>query len=587
MKKKIITFILYALFILLTELFVLRDTFVLALFGDDWFTFSRYIFYLGPSSPEKFTQFSYFFTVYGPQDSILALMNHFFGYQSHYYYGISFILRYFAALSIYPLVYSLTKSKFTGFIGSLFFAISFIGIESTNWVFNMPSYIAIIFFNIFLFILISRKNINIKKGIIVAILFYITFITQPIRMTGLPIIIIALETFLLIKKPIKRNFFDSLLLFSFITVAFLIVKYFGQSISTSGEMVQRVTTGLSTISTQLTSGHIDILMNPFIILGSLFIPDTIWQHTGNIGVNISSFFLPILITYMLIVLLFYQGASVMQNRKYFLLTNSIIAILWTLSVRFIFIHTPAFSDPFKVGTALVGGYFLILSTSLIQQCWKKDKSFPIFLSLVVIIFSFIIPWFFSPSGYFSTAHRYLIVTSVGVGIFWATLLSLFTRSFSYYLFLVILGAFFLLQIQSNNLFFHQLSISRSISISDSIWQQLEKELPNFRTIAYPTIVYFEGDSTNSDTLYQVITFGFPPHIGLLYDIPHDDKRLPVPITGYQELHTIVKTGKPLNAYGHIQKPTPIEQIFAFRLEGRKTIKNITPEIREQLQKDNQ
>src|SRR5882724_3818576 len=266
-------FFFFVLLIIAGGYFSLRESFKLTLFGDDWLVFWRYLFHLGPPSSGEFNYLTYFLTVYGPEDMSLGIFQPLFGYHSIYYYSVSFLLRILAALSIYPLTYFLTKNKTSSLVASLFFAISYIGIETTNWVFNMPSYLAIITFSFFLILLCSRKYLNFKKGFLLGFLFYLTFIIQPIRMTGLPIRILLIEFFWLLEKPSFSTLKQIFIRFLIIFIAFLFVKFGGQSISTSGEMVQRVLTGLSFITNQINTGYTDVLMNPFILVGSLFIPD--------------------------------------------------------------------------------------------------------------------------------------------------------------------------------------------------------------------------------------------------------------------------------------------------------------------------
>ena len=198
--KNIFYFILLTITVTLLGLFALKDTFHLTLFGDDWLSFFRYNFHLGPQSSGQFNYFTYFLTVYGPEDMSLGIFQPLFHYNSLPYYTISFVLRILAALSLYPLVYLLTKSKLAGITASLFLATTFIGIETTNWVFNMPSYLAIITFNAFLTIFITRNKLTPKNAFLMALFFYLTFIIQPIRMTGLPFIISLIALFWFIEK---------------------------------------------------------------------------------------------------------------------------------------------------------------------------------------------------------------------------------------------------------------------------------------------------------------------------------------------------------------------------------------------------
>ena len=151
----------FIFFVVLVNLFLFLPSFQLALFGDDWLTLWRYSIYLGPKASGGWNHFTYLFTSYGPQDILMGLLQKVFGYQSIYYYLTSFILRLLAAFSLYPLIMYLTKNKLSAYFSITFFLVTTIGIETTNWVFNMPSYISIVFLNMKL--KYEKKIINSRK----------------------------------------------------------------------------------------------------------------------------------------------------------------------------------------------------------------------------------------------------------------------------------------------------------------------------------------------------------------------------------------------------------------------------------------
>lgn len=588
--KKYLPFAFIGVLIIISGFYSLQETFKLTIFGDDWLSIWRYNYHLGIDTPPsgKYNFLSYFLTVYGPEDISVGILHQIFGNNSFDYYLVSFTFRMIAALSVIPLMIKLTKSKFAGFIASLFFAITVIGGDATNWVFNMPSYLGLTFLNIFLYVFVSREKTSLKHGILIGILFYITFVIQPIRMTGLPFIIVAFEIFWILQKYSKKRITQSLFLLILILLAFLAVKYSGSSLGSTSEHFSWMVQGLNQIVQSLKYGHPSILMNPFILLGSLFLPDLIWDNTIHFSGNLFyKLVLPFLLIFLGIIFLFYKSAKLENKKKTFLLLATILSIFWTLLINIMYkVDYTMFLDPYKIGEALIGGYFVILAVSLLVVFWRTNYARSIFLPFCIIIFSFVVPWLFAPGGYFATTHRYLIVAAMGIGMFWASLTAIFVRSKLFYLFVCIMGTFFIFQIQANHLFYSHLVASRGNKISDSIWSQIQKDLPNIKTGKHPLVFYFEGDSTNSDTIYQVITFGFPPHIALLYKIYHDDDRIPIPIDDYQQLQEIIATGKPLRAYGRRQTPLPVDHVYAFKLLKKNRLVNITQEIRKKLETNN-
>ena len=184
------------LIILVTSLFTLYPTFHLALFGDDWFVLWNYLHNFNPSSSRQPHLISYFVDTYGPQNLIMGTLYNIFGLESTKYYVISYLFRLIAAISLWLPVFYLTRSKLASFFACLFFSVTTIGLETTNWVFNMPSYLAIASFNSFLyFFLKSRENEKIKLYILAGLFFYLAHVFAPIRMTGLLLFTIIIELF--------------------------------------------------------------------------------------------------------------------------------------------------------------------------------------------------------------------------------------------------------------------------------------------------------------------------------------------------------------------------------------------------------
>ena len=145
--------------VLVLSLFTLFPSFHLALFGDDWLVFYRYLKDLGPESSGPYNNFTFLFTPYGSFDVLMGFLRNFFGYDSTPYYIVSYIFRLIASISFYPIINYLTKNKLAAIFSMIFFSVTPIGLDTTNWVFNMPSYITIALFNLFLyFFFLSRKT---------------------------------------------------------------------------------------------------------------------------------------------------------------------------------------------------------------------------------------------------------------------------------------------------------------------------------------------------------------------------------------------------------------------------------------------
>ena len=507
--------ILASCFILFISILTFLPSFNLALFGDDWLAFFRYAMHVAPKFPGEWINLIYFLTPYGAQDIIMGLLQKIFGFQGSYYQYTSFALRMIAAFSLYPLVFYLTKSKLAAFFAILFFAVTTTGIETTSWVFNMPTYTTIALFNLFLyFFIVARED---KKHIFLTIslpLYFLAYIITPIRMHGSLLFLLFLEVFWIFQKKDRQTIKLACLRFLLLLLIFLIIKFIGQSLGPANEPIERFTLGVTTSLELIKQGRLDFIFYPLIMLGSMLIPD---------------FILP-------------AGFK-----------NAVLL--------------------------LVGGLVLIITIYLIIKFFNRtNTSTALFLGISWSLLSFFFAWWWVPNTIYPTFHRYLIVSAVGISIILAVIISL-GRKIKNQLYLAFIPTFFLiLQLISTNYYLKLMEDFHSQKLTDKIWSampyipQVGKE---------PLVFYFEGDSSNYVILHNVLTFGFPPHMQVLYHLTEADPA-PVPMTNWNEVVSAVSDGQSFKLYGYPLKPIPIDHIFAFYLEGKDNLINITDQARQKL-----
>ncbi len=501
--------------------FVFLHSFNLGLFGDDWLAFWRYLQYLGPKSSGEWTYLTYFFTSYGPEDIFMGLLQKIYGYESFYYFLTSFILRIFASLSLFPLILYFTKSKSASLISCLFFLITTTGIETTNWVFNMPSYLSIIFLNFFFYyFLISQSNF--KKIILTISFFTLALITQPIRMHGLLPTIFLLEFIWIIQKRkidiFKKSIFRAFL-FSTITIILIFLGLGKSPIATPGNLLSG---SMKLWLEYILNNKFDVLLNPLVTLGGLILPS-----------NIPLFFLS------------------PKGVKNLLLLIGIILILAEFKI---FIHF------YKKGL--------------------YNISTAIFLSTTWSLFSFIFAWWREPFAFFLTVHRYLIVSAIGISIFIGVLYTIPKNTVSKRVIFLIIVIIFLMHGFSSRNYLIEAETTHNKYISDKIWASIPN-IPEVGKTSEPVVFYFAGDGTNETILRDVITFGFPPHMGLIYNFFDEDKT-PIPMSDFKEVISAVMDGKSFAPYGHPQKSISIQRVYAFQLLGKDTLINTTEFIRQKL-----
>jgi hypothetical protein len=203
---------------------------------------------------------------------------------------------------------------------------------------------------------------------------------------------------------------------------------------------------------------------------------------------------------------------------------------------------------------------------------------------LVFLMSFLFPWLYNPGSIMEVVHRYNIVPSVGISLVLGGLfgekIDKFGKSSKYLASMGILAIFAIVQIFAvDNFFSIQLSI-RPRELNEKIYSQLIDELPDFPHDR-ESIFYF--DVERPEVFGELIGFGFPYHMQLLYKLEYDGQKYPFSVGTKKEL---VKTITDINetrrmGYTVVQTPTPIDHVFAFKLEGDK-LTNITPQIREEL-----
>ncbi|HCB22856.1 hypothetical protein A3B42_05285 [Candidatus Daviesbacteria bacterium RIFCSPLOWO2_01_FULL_38_10] len=570
--------------IFLISLLTFLPSFNLALFGDDWLAFFRYFQHVGPKSPGAWNHLTYYLTPYGAQDILMGIMQKIFGFESSWYYLTSYVLRITAAFSFYPLVFYLTKSKIASVFAVLFFSITTIGLDATNWVFNMPSYITIALLNLCLyFFLKARGESNLFSLIISAILYYFAYVTTPIRMHGSLPFILLLEVFWVIQNRNFKTTKKSVIRFSVFLAIFLIIRYTGQSQGPPQEVAERFNLGIQTISMLLSQGRFDFLFYPIVMFGSMLVPDL----TGLQGqINALRQLFPLLITTILIFCLFVflvmKNAGIFTYKLFFYILFSLG--LWGVLVALIYKgNLSFFNNTNQIFSLLIGGYTLILIGFLIIKYFKeKYISQALFLGVSWSIISFFFAWWWVPTSIFPTTYRYLIVSAVGITIILATIISLGKERKQQIAIFATLCIILILHVFATRIYINNLLGTHGQEISKKIWSSI----PHIQEIGRskePIIFYFEGDGTNGGILHDVITFGFPPHMALLYNLREEDGGLPVPMDDIRQLVSAVTDGKVFPAYGYPVKPISTDRIYAFYLLGKDNLVNITNEARNKLE----
>jgi hypothetical protein len=573
---KIKSWLPYIFIVILVSSIVLLPSFNLHLSGDDYQSLWKYRLYQNNITSIGWSKIGYFLSDYGPQDTIMNTIYSVFGLHPIYFYLISYLLRIAAALSFIPLVMTLTKNKSGAFISALFFSVATTGLESTDWVFNMPSYIAITFLNFFLIFFNKLENKSTFLNVSLSLLFFfLSFVFMPIRLIFLPILVICVKFLSIIRKLslkyLATSFFH-LMLFGILTITIFTSSHIGHTIGVSTDTLQKTGSSWTKNVQSYYSGlfelakekRYEVFLFPVGQLGSIIIPTNLIK-TSWIP-YVSQFYsllviLSLVITYLVlkVITIAYDNISSKQLKVSFL-----AAISWSGYVWYLFtlgkLHTYPISVP---NSLLCGGQFIIIISTILLEQKKSSETFKLVLtSLILIVLSIIPFWIRSPHSILLTFHRYLIVPGAGfallLGIFVAKAKNKFPAA-------VLCIGIISLHMFGSFYYLYRLSTYRGIKNTDDI----RHSIPNVFTeekLNKPMLFYFEPEG--SPFLYHSFLFGFPVIMSIQYDFLNNANLAYT--DNWSEVVSAFQTGDSLKRFGVAkQEPVEIDSIYSFSLMGYK------------------
>lgn len=570
-------------------MYTLYPSFKLSLFGDDWLVIYVYVIAIGSLSAGLMKHLQMYLSPYGPTHIFMGIFEQFYNYSPLYYYITSYLFRIFAAFSLFPLTYYLTKNKLSAFFAVLFFSVTATGFDTTNWVFNMTSYLGIGFISLFLYLYVKSKEENRMKLLIPGvILLYLAYVTVPIRMHATVPLLVLLEIYWNYRE---KNFLfakKSLLRLSAVVTIIIFIRFTGASFGQPTEAVDRLNEGINTIKLFISQGRYDFLFYPIISFGSIFIPDTILPYSGQIS-SVTGLVLDIVLP---IILFFVIASKFLINltggsKKSFFSILISFMIIWTIIAAVVYnANHSYFSSALYYSLLLMGGYIFIIGLLFIIKNYHKESAVTLlFLSLSWIILSYVYAWLWKPAELYLTVHRYLIVGAAGAGVFLASLISLGRSKRAQMTIFLIFIPLIIIHIYTTRLHGNLLiSSGHGQEIFNKIWSSMPN-IPDINTRDKMTVFYFMGDNTNGNILHDSITFGFSPHMALLYNIT-DGNKVPLALESWEDTVSAVKDGKAFVRYfGKPMNPVPIENVYVLKLEGKDNLIDLTDEARKKLKQE--
>lgn len=581
------------IFLLLALSFIaISPSFQMALYGDDWVAIWKSIYALSPNYLGLWGYLTHFLTAYGSFNLVMGMIVKLFGFRDVYFYIIAYIFRLIGALSFYSLIFFITKSRWAAAFAVLFFSVTTIGLDATNWVFNMPVYLAVATFNLFLlFYIKSRDEKNNRLFFLSMAFFVLTTFISSVRITGVPAFILLSEIFWIITmgfsgSTIKKALFRiSTFIFFFMFLILIsnfvgfIGKYQDYLLGNANGWKSFLFSGIKISSEMIAVGRIDFLFYPIITLGGMVLPILEVFNSVSNAISFEKILFIFIVSSAIYIIFIFLIFKFITNKKISIKWDLIGAAIWFLISVFVYFNSLKALGFINFLQLITGGYFLLFGILLFFRL-KDDRRIVnlIFISFSWLFLSFIIGWVRDPTIILPPTHRYLLMSTIGLIIFWSLIISLASKQNQIRLFLI-LAVFIVFNIIASRNYLNNLAINvHNAKVSNKIWSEFPY-IQKMGKTQQPLIFLFTGE--NANVLYGSITFGFPYHVALLYHIDNYYK-MPMPVAKFEQVKSAVTDGKSLTQFQFSAIPIPIENVYAFHLEGRDNLINITDDVRQQL-----
>lgn len=581
--KSLLFTILFLLLIIFLSWITFKDSFKIALSGDDWLLHYTIWIIFDIQKSASFLDPSTYLCTYCPHYLFLSAIKYLWGYSPFYHYLISLIFRIGVSISLFFLVRKITKQTLPALLSSIFFSVSYIGIQTTDWVFNFTHYGGIIVVCIFFILYFKLKSTpRILYFIYAALTFAGALIISPPRMHGLYPLIIVMEIGWWAVEGKRYQFKKAGLRLLVILITYKIV-FNSPGYGTTEYNLSQVIKGLIMAKQMLSQGNTSFLLNPISTIGNYIIPDLLWQKIPL--KNILTIIPLALIFALLSSGIFYIVNLKAKAFKIYLL----FLFVWLLIMIFIRRTNLNFYSIYQVGYGLIGGYTVIFSIWLFSHL-KQNKSLLALALLIgqgwMLTFS-LFPWLIAPYQIFDSSLRYSIQQAAGLAVWMATVFTVIligSRERKIYqtqgIIYSLIAVFILMHILFSQQYLAFLKAKRGTDIDKQLWSTIFRDVPTLPQDK-PSVFFLTYDD------YYLaewdLRFPFSSHGALHYQITNQ-KANPFMIYEYDKLLSIVTDGKALGPQGYKPNPLPLDHVYGYILRNRE-LTNITSELREKLKND--
>lgn len=446
LKVSISTGILFVCLIFFLNFSFLRDFFGYGLVNEDIPYLRDYKSYNLYFDNNYLTRIYKIWTHGGPnwahQILYMGTIDDLFPYNWELIQKLNFIWKVLASLSIFIVLWVLTKRKFLAILATLIYTIlppanGSLGINCTG-----TEYWGVIFLNLFIvsYYFLIRNQKSIKLLLLSFILLYIAIFSATTRMIPTLVLLAITEIIIVIsgKSKWKTSFLRALI---YIVPFYLIFRLVDPGLLTRGDIY-------SNLLKDLFAGNWQLLIVPLSGLGfSMMTPTSITYLGGDLNWrSMGTYFGDLLghgVIPLLLVTTLFLGLVISKKPKRFILVTASLNFIF-LILTFIF-STHYFHIPkqaalpyngtldFSTIPGIVGEYIVAIALATGFEWYKsgrKDKMLLLIFIAPLLSLSFIGATWLSVGkhyGYESSVHRYLTLPAVGLSIFISSILILLCK----------------------------------------------------------------------------------------------------------------------------------------------------------------
>lgn len=576
----------------LFAIYTFGDSLKLALTGDDWllhytiwqiFDVNKSLSYFNPTT---------YLCTYCPPYGYLSLIRYFWGFDPVYHYVISLIIRIITAVSIGVLVYKATNSKFVSIISSIFFSVIYIGIQTTDWVFNMNHYLGVAGISLFLLSYFKLQNKLSPINIATTLIFFLfSLIISPPRMHGLIPFIILIDIFYFLS--FRKDFSFK----KFILRIVILITSYKLLLSSGGYggfsyVLGLIKDGINLALDSINSGNSSFILYPISSMGNFIFPDMLWTKMyesisflrNNSFLGFYKFILPTGFVYFLLTLPIFMS---IRSSKLSIGFYGLLLLLWLILLRFIRLENLNYLGSEQLFYSIIGGCSLIFSISLFLVLRKSNPRVALLFitsTLWMVCFT-LFPWILAPYGGISSWMRYSIQQAAGVVVWFACIVYLLNDTaslkilFKTYGF-VIIFTFVSMHSLFSKQYINDLLSYRSEKQVSTMWNDLLTEVP---VIDRENVSIFYMTYDDFRMVDLGMRFMFPPRAAIEYEILRQEN-VPFIVYEYNDALNAVYDGSSLVKLGLKQKKIPLKNIYSFELKEGRLI-NRSEETRLKIERD--